>query len=185
MCRISDNLDLPVRIVMKKRFSGGWRFEKWGMDQDDMLSAANEGLLLADEAHDENRGSFRRFASKVIIFAIIAEIRRYDPAPASLRMKIRNGEFEDILYEPEVYIRHHTDDEVIDAIDNREFAIAVLRDSPLTDTQRRRVINHYIKGIPQSELAEKEGCKRGGISTALILARNKMKKSKIVQEVTE
>lgn len=61
-----------------------------GVDVDDLVSAGSVGLIQAVESYEPERGhAFSTFAVMRIRGAILDELRRWDPAPRSVRKKQR------------------------------------------------------------------------------------------------
>lgn len=82
---LESNMGLVRHVALKLARTAGP-----GVDADDLVSAGSVGLIQAVEAYEPERGhAFSTFAVMRIRGAILDELRRWDPAPRSVRKKQR------------------------------------------------------------------------------------------------
>ncbi len=82
---LESHLGLVRHVALKLARTAGP-----GVDTDDLISAGSVGLIQAVEAYEPERGhAFSTFAVMRIRGAILDELRRWDPAPRSVRKKQR------------------------------------------------------------------------------------------------
>lgn len=156
---------IPLALHIAKRWA-----KKTGMDMDDIVSAAEYGLVKAAIGFDPDRGRFSTYAGRVIENEIIRDLKR------DKHMSGMTVSFEETVNDTDGITLGETVSDTRDYfadIDARD----ALRDKSrfLTETERRAVLirmDHPEKN--QTECGMICGCSQSLFSRRLISARKKL-----------